>query len=511
MFMKIQKLLARLGLAAILLSTFNSQLSTAHAQGTAFTYQGRLDIAGVPASGTNDLTFTLYNAVTAGATVGTSNTFNDLVITNGLFTVTLDFGAGAFNGAARWLQIAARPGVSAGAYTNLAPRQAITPSPYAVFAGGAAAAGVTGTLPAGALAGTYSGVVNFSNAANSFAGNGAGLTSLNANNLTSGSVANNRLTANVALLNRNPQNFTGTNTFADNVGIGTTTPNFPLSFGNTGGEKISLWGQDTNSIHGIGIGGSRMEFYVPSTGHSFDFGVGSSANFSPTMRVSGNGNVGIGTITPGERLTVVGSGTTSASAALSVFNSGLGSLFRVRDDGNVGIGTSSPGAKLEISNGSIGLAFIPGYLNGVLDPNAFTLEMAGNKKLGVWDDLVVFGEVTTTAVNITSDRNAKEQFKPVSPREVLAKVAALPITEWQYKTQGDARHIGPMAQDFHAAFGTGRDDKHITSVDADGVALAAIQGLNEKLEEKSAEVEALKQSVAELKELVKQLTQPAGR
>ena len=190
--MELTKLVTKLGLAALLLATLNCQLTTAHAQGTAFTYQGRLDIAGTPANSTNDLTFTLYDAVSAGATVGTSNTFNDLVITNGLLTVTLDFGAGAFVGANRWLQIAARPGPSTGAYTNLAPRTPITPTPYAVFAGGAAAAGVTGTLPAAALSGAYSGSVNLSNAANSFAGNGSGLTSLNASNLTIGTVADAR-------------------------------------------------------------------------------------------------------------------------------------------------------------------------------------------------------------------------------------------------------------------------------------------------------------------------------
>jgi hypothetical protein len=121
------------------------------------------------------------------------------------------------------------------------------------------------------------------------------------------------------------------------------------------------------------------------------------------------------------------------------------------------------------------------------------------------------GEITTTAINLTSDRNAKEEFKPVNTREVLEKVAHLPITEWQYKNNVDARHIGPMAQDFHQAFALGRDDKHITSVDADGVALAAIQGLNEKLEEKTREVQALKQSVAELRELVERLTPPVNR
>ena len=64
-----------------------------------------------------------------------------------------------------------------------------------------------------------------------------------------------------------------------------------------------------------------------------------------------------------------------------------------------------------------------------------------------------------------------------------------------------------MAQDFHAAFGLGTDDKHIATVDADGVALAAIQGLNQKLNEKDAEIQALKQSVAELKETLTKLAQ----
>ena len=95
-----------------------------------------------------------------------------------------------------------------------------------------------------------------------------------------------------------------------------------------------------------------------------------------------------------------------------------------------------------------------------------------------------------------------EQFKPVNSREVLDKVVGMLITEWQYKEQSDARHIGPLAQDFRAAFSLGQDERHITSVDADGVALAAIQGLNEKLEEKNQEVQDLKKNVEELRDLV---------
>jgi hypothetical protein len=103
-----------------------------------------------------------------------------------------------------------------------------------------------------------------------------------------------------------------------------------------------------------------------------------------------------------------------------------------------------------------------------------------------------------------SDRNQKANFQPVDPREMLEKVAALPIAEWSFKQDAETRHVGPMAQDFHAAFGLGTDDKHIATVDADGVALAAIQGLNQKLEQQNA---ALEKRVAELTKLVASLAE----
>src|SRR6185503_17670588 len=114
-------------LFALLAFAFFSASSTARAQGAAFTYQGRLNDGANPANGAYDLTFTLFNAASGGATLGTSNFFNDLAISNGLFTVLLDFGA-QFDGNARWLQIAVRPGASTGNYTNIAPRQPLTPT-----------------------------------------------------------------------------------------------------------------------------------------------------------------------------------------------------------------------------------------------------------------------------------------------------------------------------------------------------------------------------------------------
>ena len=82
-------------------------------------------------------------------------------------------------------------------------------------------------------------------------------------------------------------------------------------------------------------------------------------------------------------------------------------------------------------------------------------------------------------------------------------MASLPISRWNFKADEKTQHIGPMAQDFYAAFNVGTDDKHIATVDEDGVALAAIQGLNEKLKDKDARIEALEKRLADLEQLVK--------
>jgi hypothetical protein len=81
-----------------------------------------------------------------------------------------------------------------------------------------------------------------------------------------------------------------------------------------------------------------------------------------------------------------------------------------------------------------------------------------------------------------SDENLKAGFERVDPKEVLERVESMPVRSWHYKAEPSVRHIGPVAQDFYRAFGVGPDDRHIASVDADGVALAAIKGLNEKVE-----------------------------
>jgi trimeric autotransporter adhesin len=111
-----------------------------------------------------------------------------------------------------------------------------------------------------------------------------------------------------------------------------------------------------------------------------------------------------------------------------------------------------------------------------------------------------------------SDRARKHDLRSLNTKRLLQKVARLPITSWSYKAeQPSVRHIGPMAQDFYRAFGLGLDDKHITTIDEGGVALAAIQGLyreNQALERKNAAVSA---RLARLERAVAALGQERGR
>jgi Flp pilus assembly pilin Flp len=107
-----------------------------------------------------------------------------------------------------------------------------------------------------------------------------------------------------------------------------------------------------------------------------------------------------------------------------------------------------------------------------------------------------------------SDRRRKANFAAVNGREVLARVVALPIQTWNYLSQGPSvRHIGPMAQDFQAAFGVGEDDTHINMVDASGVALAAIQGLYQLVQEQEMQLTVLEARLAALEaERARELT-----
>lgn len=172
--------------------------------GTKFSYQGRLLDGANPANGTYDLRFTLYDSLSS--LVAGPETNAAVAVSNGLFTVALDFGAGVFTGPSRLLEIGVRSNTVAADFTVLTPRTELTPTPYAITA-----ENLDG--------GVYPNPVDFNNPGNIFAGSGSWLTGLNASALVSGAVADALLSPNVALLNRS-QTFTATNVFSSGGGGG---------------------------------------------------------------------------------------------------------------------------------------------------------------------------------------------------------------------------------------------------------------------------------------------------
>jgi Chaperone of endosialidase len=107
------------------------------------------------------------------------------------------------------------------------------------------------------------------------------------------------------------------------------------------------------------------------------------------------------------------------------------------------------------------------------------------------------GNVGATSFVTTSDKNAKAHFQPVDRQDILDRVSRLPITSWDFKTDSKRRHVGPMAQDFHAAFGLdGDDDTHINLTDMAGVSLAAIQELSHQMKLKDAQIAELKDQLS---------------
>jgi hypothetical protein len=144
--MKSRNITTIIGLLSLLAS-----VTWAVAQGTAFTYQGGLNEGIAPATGVYDLQFTLWNAASGPGQIGGTLTVNDQPVTNGLFTVSLDFGFGAFEGSARWLQVGVQAGDSVGAYETLIPRTRVLPSPYAIYAGTATVATTAGGVAANAV------------------------------------------------------------------------------------------------------------------------------------------------------------------------------------------------------------------------------------------------------------------------------------------------------------------------------------------------------------------------
>ncbi len=232
-----------------------------------------------------------------------------------------------------------------------------------------------------------------------------------------------------------------------------------------------------------------LGFYVNGAGAGNKFAT------NEVMRIQ-NGRVGINTTAPATALDVNGE-----------IHWGQNNTLSVNQSGSIELGSSTTGGVIPFIDFHYGTGLLQDYNTRLINDADQQLDLMRS------GSAVPMARFNTTGLTVngtlvsTSDRNAKENFQAVDAQEVLAKVAALPVSRWNYKEDKSQQHLGPMAQDFYAAFGVGPDDKHIATVDAEGVALAAIQGLNQKLEETRAELKRRDAENAELKVRLEKLEQ----
>ena len=186
------------------------------------------------------------------------------------------------------------------------------------------------------------------------------------------------------------------------------------------------------------------------------------------------------------------------------------SLF-VSNLGRVGLGTSTPDARLDVEAAGtveIRLTATGGDVWRQLnDAAGFGLELAGAGFRAVQVDadgnMEIHGMLTEG-----SSRDLKTGFAALDAREALDRMSALPISLWSYKREGLAvRHLGPMAEDFYAAFGLGANDKHVAPGDQASVAMLAVQGLHQVVQEKDREIADLKGRLETLERLVAELAE----
>ena len=272
--------------------------------------------------------------------------------------------------------------------------------------------------------------------------------------------------------------FTGTATIANSV-ITETAGNIGIGVAPRAGIKLTMNGP------ALVTAGTNKEVQLgsPNTeiGMSFKFPYTSSITNRADIRFNGDTltlSAGNGTGIPAAangmvvtRLGTVGIGTTNPYGKLHVLANNGYSLYSRNDSGFAIYGISSSG--------------YAGFFEG-------KAKVTGTLEVG-----------SCVGCTMTSDQNLKTNFSSINPRLVLDRLAALPIRQWNYKADDSSiRHIGPMAQDFRTAFNLGADDKHIDMIDANGVTMAAIQGLYQMSMEQNKELtNQIKEQSRQIKQL----------
>jgi hypothetical protein len=369
-----------------LMSLFMGGANPAFAQGTAFTYQGRLDNNNTPANGTYDLSFSAFDADTNGNLIAGPVTNTAVAVSNGLFTVTMDFGAGVFDGSQRWLEIAVSTN-GADAFDTVSPRQEITPAPYAIRAQTAGMADTAADVSAGSVVKSLNLLKD-----DVTLQAGANITiTPNGNSLTIDAATGGGSSI-WSLLNNNAYYNSG------NVGIGTSVPHHrlglsggPLWTANSWTGSLELdnasaigWRANAGGQHfGIGQSTGGLYFFrtasdpattgspslytmeISDAGHVLVAGPSSDRAGIP-LQVNGNalfttggsgGEVQFGTPNGETGMTVIGANRAdfrfNGSALKLLAGTGVGAVpaengITINTSGNVGVGNTAPGDRLVV-------------------------------------------------------------------------------------------------------------------------------------------------------------------
>jgi|GEM_PF-1776043 len=457
----------------------------AHTQGTAFAYQGQLRDGGTNANGSYTMIFKLYDAVSGGSQVGNAIT-NNTTLVNGIFSVSLDFGSTVFDGGSRWLDTTVIKGATT---ETLSPRAQLLPTPYSIYAANA------GQLASGGWNVRTGDFEGFTNVFQIYDGDFFVMGMISNGVLVNGDL--------------NSSKFSTGHIFADDMDLAEGGSIFFSS--STNGVQLSSDGSMGLDISGPLSIGNKLTF---NDGSSLLSGGQGSLLTSGDLTTSNLTLYGSTIRFPdraGATMIVQTNGDFVFDGNLKISAQGI---LKIPTENSTPVSLSAYGqggqtlvVDARIQPNSINLPAGSGFVLIDADNNN-SVVLHGKLSIPAGDitiggGITASGNISANSFTTTSDRNVKENFSPVDPREVLDRVASLPISRWNFKTDSNTRHIGPMAQDFYQTFGVGMDDKHIATVDEEGVALAAIQGLNEKLKEKDAQIQSLETRLAELEKIVR--------
>lgn len=271
------------------------------------------------------------------------------------------------------------------------------------------------------------------------------------------------------------------------LGIRTTTPILDVHAvsGNTPGLRMDQSGASGFTPQVWDVAGNETNFFVRdvTNGSRLPLRIRPGAPTS-SLDIAANGNVGIGTDSPARRLHVFQDGGGSEVAPL----------------------------RLDNPNGKLRLILASGTEVWTFDntgANAFSISKVGTGvaefRLNGDGNLTIQGTLTES-----SSRSMKASVAPIDTSDVLDRLVRLELSRWSYDGQ-KARHLGPMAEDFYAAFGLGKDAKHIAPKDMAGVAMASAKALYTKNQELKVDLERKERQITELRERVEKLADIVGQ